>query len=106
MASSKYINVPNGFEKEVEYFDQQSNKGAYLWGLVREDMQKKKEDEKLVEMMRSFLDKFSPSQIETIIQSNDVAYINDKSNISNNTRETLDKGKKRNALELISQGQK
>lgn len=52
--------------------------------------------------MRSFLDKFSPSQIETIIQSHDNSYVNDKSNISNNPREKSDKGKKRNALELIS----
>lgn len=107
MANSKYVNIPNGFEEEVKYFDQQPNKGAYLWGLVREDMQKKKEDEKMLVVMKTFLDKFSPSQIESLLNSESDFRDFDKpnkTNTSHNTREISDLTKKRKSSELIQRG--
>lgn len=96
MAKSKYINVPDGYENEVNYFDSQPNKGVYVWELIRQDMKKKKEDEQIVDMVRNFLQfATSSSQFENIFNTNNNA------KVSNNSKSTKDVSKKKSASSIL-----
>lgn len=49
------LSVCKGFEEEVAYLNQQPNKSYYVWNLIRQDLAKSKEDNQILDAVKSML---------------------------------------------------
>lgn len=66
------LSVCKGFEEEVAYLNQQPNKSYYVWNLIRQDLAKSKEDNQILDAVKSMLQGHleSSSNVRNNIQSN------------------------------------
>lgn len=49
------LSVCKGFEEELNYLNQQPNKSYYVWNLIRQDLAKSKEDNQILDAVKSML---------------------------------------------------
>lgn len=49
------LSVCKGFEEELNYLNQQPNKSYYVWNLIRQDLTQSKEDNQILDAVKSML---------------------------------------------------
>ena len=47
------LSVCKGFEEELNYLNQQPNKSYYVWNLIRQDLTQSKEDNQILDVVKS-----------------------------------------------------
>ena len=79
------LSVCKGFEEELNYLNQQPNKSYYVWNLIRQDIAKSKEDNQILDVVKSML--------QGHIESNSVVRNNKqlKPTVDNSNKELLKK---------------
>lgn len=70
------LSIPKGYEKEVAHFNEQPNKSRYIWELVREDMQRTQQNDKILEIVRQAMN-------NTVCTNTNVNNFNEDKNVNN-----------------------
>ena len=79
------LSVCKGFEEELNYLNQQPNKSYYVWNLIRQDLMQSKEDNQILDAVKSMLQGHleSSSNVRNNNQSNNT--------VDNSNKELLKK---------------